>query len=46
MNRFLRTACGGLLAAVVAALFTSGPHAQTAARPELDDIFASITFVP
>lgn len=40
MNRFLRTACGGLLAAVVAALFTSGPLAQTAARPEIDGIFA------
>ena len=41
MNRFLRTACGGLLAAVVAALFTSGPLAQTAARPEIDGIFAA-----
>ena len=41
MNRFLRSAWGALLAAVVAALFTRGALAQTAARTEIDGIFAA-----
>jgi CubicO group peptidase (beta-lactamase class C family) len=40
MNGYLRSACGGLLAAVVAALFVAGPLAQPAARPEIDAIFS------
>ena len=40
MKRFLRSACGAVLAAVVAGLFAVAPRAQTAARPEIDAIFS------
>jgi CubicO group peptidase (beta-lactamase class C family) len=40
MNRFLRSACGAVLAAVVAGFVAAGPRAQSAARPEIDAIFS------
>jgi CubicO group peptidase (beta-lactamase class C family) len=41
MNRFLRFGWGTLLAVAVVASFAPGSVAQTAARPEIDSIFAT-----